>query len=103
MQHSWWAAAVLGSIAMTFGLRAFGDCSAATTSGKPALVQSTGCEWKFADQKGLLTFRNLEEAIGGLKAIENDYPTHCHAARQLAEAHFDSSKVLSFVMAHVGL
>ena len=72
-------------------------------SGKPALVQSTGYEWKFPNQQGLLTFHNEDEAIGGLQAINNDYLAHCHAARRLAEEHFDSSKVLGFVLSHVGL
>jgi hypothetical protein len=72
-------------------------------SGKPALVQSTGCEWKFAHQKGLVTFRNLEEAIAGLKAIDDDYLVHCEAARRIAEEHFDSAKILGQVLAHVAL
>ena len=71
-------------------------------SGKPALVQSTGCEWRFPDQKGLLMFRSEEEAIAGLKTIDSDYLLHCHAARQLAEMNLDATKVLSSVLAHVG-
>ena len=72
-------------------------------SGKPALVQSTGCEWRFPEQKGLLFFRSQEEVIAGLKAIDSDYLTHCHAARQIAERHFNSDKVLGLVLTHVGL
>jgi hypothetical protein len=72
-------------------------------SGKPTLVQSTGCEWKFPDQKGLLSFRNLEEAIAGLKAIEHDYEGHCNAARRIAEEHLDSTRVLGRVLEHVAL
>ncbi len=72
-------------------------------SGKPALVQSTGCEWRFAEQKGLLFFRTQEEAIAGLKAIDSDYVAHCHAARQIAEKHFHSDQVLGSVLSHVGL
>ena len=72
-------------------------------SGKPALVQSTGYEWKFPGQKGLVTFSNLEEAITGLKAIDADYRAHCEAARKIAEDHFDSTKVLQQVLSHVAL
>jgi hypothetical protein len=72
-------------------------------SGKPALVQSTGYEWKFPDQKGLLTFRNEDEAISGLQAINSDYLAHCHAARRLAEEHFDSSKVIGSVLSRAGV
>jgi hypothetical protein len=72
-------------------------------SGKPALVQSTGCEWKFPEQKGLLLFSSQEEAIAGLKAINGDYLAHCQAARELAERHFNSTKILNSVLSHVGL
>jgi hypothetical protein len=72
-------------------------------SGKPALVQSTGYEWLFPGQKGLLTFSSQEQAIAGLKAIDGDYLAHCHAARQIAEKHFDSGKVLERVLSHVRL
>jgi hypothetical protein len=72
-------------------------------SGKPVVVQSTGCEWLFPERKGLLTFSSQEEAIAGLKAIDGDYLVHCHAARQIAETYFDSSKVLERVLSHVRL
>jgi len=72
-------------------------------SGKPALVQSTGCEWRFPEQKGLLMFRSQEEAVAGIKAINDDYVTHCQAARQLAESYFDSGKVLSGILSQVKL
>jgi hypothetical protein len=72
-------------------------------SGKPALIQSTGCEWRFPEQKGLCMFHSEEEATAGLKAIDDDYLAHCHAARELAERHFDSDQVLGFVLSHLGL
>jgi hypothetical protein len=72
-------------------------------SGKPALVQSTGCEWRFSEQRGLVTFRSQAEALAGLKSMNDDYLLHCHAARRIAELHFDSSKVLGFILHHVGL
>ena len=30
-----------------------------------------------------MTFRNLEEAIAGLKTIDDDYSAHCEAARRI--------------------
>lgn len=71
-------------------------------SGKPALVQSTGFEWRLPTGKGLLTFRTVEEAVAGIQAINNDYLSHCHAARQIAEEHFDSDKVLAFMLGRIG-
>jgi hypothetical protein len=73
-------------------------------SGKPALVQSTGFEWRVPPGKGLMTFRTLDEALTGLKALDDDdYLSHCHAARRLAEEHFDSDRVLGSVLERAGL
>jgi hypothetical protein len=72
-------------------------------SGKPTLIQSTGCDWLFPERKGLLTFRTQEEAIAGLSDINGDYLAHCRAARQLAERHFNSTRVMGVILSHVGL
>jgi len=72
-------------------------------SGKPALVQSTGCDWLFPGRKGLLTFTTQEEALAGLAAIDADYLTHARAARQIAEEQFDSDKVLGRMLSQVGI
>ena len=72
-------------------------------SGKPALVQSTGADWCFPSGMGLVTFTSPEEAIAGLQRIETDYVDHCHAARQLAEQHFDARKVLASMLCQVGM
>jgi hypothetical protein len=48
-------------------------------------------------------FRNMEEAIAGLKAIEQDYRGHCDAARRIAEEYFDSTKALGHMLGHVAL
>lgn len=72
-------------------------------SGKPALVQSTGFEWRLPSGRGLLTFRSLEEAIEGIQSINQDYPAHCQAARKLAEEHFNSTVVLGSILSEVGL
>jgi hypothetical protein len=72
-------------------------------SGKPALVQSTGFEWRLSTGKGFLTFKTIEEAIKGIKTINKNYLYHCHAARQIAEEHLDSDKVLNFILDRAGL
>ncbi|MBI3978560.1 MAG: hypothetical protein HY331_10285 [Chloroflexi bacterium] len=72
-------------------------------SGKPALVQSTGFEWRLPTGKGLLTFQTVAEAVAGIEAIDGNYLRHCHAARQLAEAYFDSDLVLGNMLKRVGL
>ena len=63
-------------------------------SGKPAVVQSTGIESHLATGSGLFTFRTVEEAVGALKAVDDDYLSHARAARELAEQHFDAEIVL---------
>jgi hypothetical protein len=63
-------------------------------SGKPALVQDTGFGRRYPVGEGLLAFRTLDEAVTGADRIATDYDKHARAARELAEEHFDSNKVL---------
>jgi hypothetical protein len=63
-------------------------------SGRPALVQDTGIGERYPVGEGLVTFRTPEEAVAGVEAIAADYEAHARAARALAEAHFDSDRVL---------
>ena len=72
-------------------------------SGKPALIQSTGCDWRFPDDMGLLTFSSQDQAVLNLRNINEDYIAHCHAARVLAEQHFDATKVLASMLSHIGI
>ncbi|MEJ7590767.1 MAG: hypothetical protein WKF77_04410 [Planctomycetaceae bacterium] len=72
-------------------------------SGKPVLVQDTGCGRHLPVGKGLLTFRTLDEAVAGAEAITADYETQCAAARGIAERYFDSDKVLGRLLEEVGV
>ena len=63
-------------------------------SGKPALVQDTGFSRSIPTGEGLLSFRTLEEAVAGAEAIVSDYDRHAVAARAVAEANFDSDRIL---------
>ena len=67
-------------------------------SGKPVLVQDTGLQSLYPTEKGLLTFRSLEEAVAGVREIFLNYSAHSRAARHLAVEMFDSSKVLGRVL-----
>ncbi len=64
-------------------------------SGKPAVVQHTGESRFLPDAEGLIRFRNLREAVSGLRKIEADYEHHAEAARDLAAQHFDAAGVLA--------
>jgi hypothetical protein len=70
-------------------------------SGKPALVQDTGLAGHLPTGDGLLTFTNLHQAVDGVEKIRANYAQHSRAARALAEAHFDSRKVLARFLAEI--
>lgn len=80
----------------------FSDRTAAfLASGKPALVQDTGFTRQLPSGHGLVAFRTLDEAIAGAAAITTRYGRHCAAARELAETHFDSRKILTQLLAEI--
>jgi len=69
--------------------------------GKPVLVQSTGIEGHLPTGRGLLTFSSMDEALAGIEAINADYQSHCRAAREIAEQHFDSDRVLANILEQI--
>jgi hypothetical protein len=71
-------------------------------SGKPVLAQDTGLDALYPVGEGLLAFRTLDEALAGVEALERDYEGHARAARRLAEAYFDSDKVLGRLVESLG-
>jgi hypothetical protein len=66
-------------------------------SGKPAVVQHTGESRFLPDAAGLFRFRNLDEALQALSAVESDYERHSRLARRLAEK-FDACHVVARVL-----
>jgi hypothetical protein len=72
-------------------------------SGKPALVQDTGFSRNYPVGEGLVGYRTLAEAVAGAERIARDYDGHCQAARALAEAYFDSDKVLGELLEEAGI
>jgi hypothetical protein len=82
----------------------FSDRSARyLAAGRPILVQSTGIETHLPVGEGILTFRTLDEALGGIDRISCDYARHSRAAREIARQHFDSDRVLGGLLCEVGL
>jgi hypothetical protein len=63
-------------------------------SGKPVLAQDTGLKNLYPTGEGLLTFTSPEEAACGVEDLSNHYDRHMGKARAIAEAYFDSEKVL---------
>ena len=60
---------------------------------EPVVVQDTGPSSILPNGLGMFRFSSLEEAADALQAVNADYARHCRAARELAEAHFDATKI----------
>lgn len=71
-------------------------------SGRPVLAQDTGLDGLIPTGEGVVTFKDLDEAVDGVEAIARDWPRHARAARELAEAYFDSDLVLGRLLDVVG-
>jgi len=62
--------------------------------GRPVLVEDTGLSDWLPIGEGVVTFRDLPEAVRGIELINADYERHCRAARALAEQFFAAERVL---------
>jgi hypothetical protein len=63
-------------------------------AGRPVVVQETGFSKVLPTGEGIISFSNINEAVDGIREIENDYERHSRAARAIAEEYFDSGRVL---------
>lgn len=64
-------------------------------SGRPVLAHDTGFAHRIPCGLGLVPFRTEEDVVEGVESLHSDYPSHGRAARRIAEAHFDSTRVLT--------
>ena len=64
-------------------------------SGRPVVAMSTGFEQTLPMGRGLFAFEDCDGAIDAFEAINGDYESHCQAAREIAEEHFSSERVLN--------
>jgi hypothetical protein len=63
-------------------------------SGRPVLHQETGfTEW-LPSGKGVLSFSCPDDAADAIAEVDRNYDLHRCAAREIAEAYFDSRRVL---------
>jgi hypothetical protein len=73
----------------------FSDRSACyLASGRPVLAEDTGFSDHIPVGEGLLTFRNISQAVDGVNEIDSNYARHMKAARELAEEYLDSRRIL---------
>ena len=63
-------------------------------AGRPVIVQDTGFGTALPTGEGILAFGTMDEAIAAIHEVEAHYERHAHAARAIADAYFDSDKVL---------
>jgi hypothetical protein len=64
-------------------------------AGRPVVVQDTGFSAVLPVGEGILPFTTPEEAAAAIRAVTSAYARHAVAARDIAEAYFDSAKVLT--------
>ena len=72
-------------------------------AGRPAVVQDTGLRGELAPDRGLVTFKTLEDAADALTRIHADYDAQRAAAREFAVRHLDSDRVLANVLDQLGI
>ena len=62
---------------------------------RPVVVQDTGFGTVLPVGQGLLSFATPEETVSAIREVEANYESHAKAARAIADAYFDSDKVLT--------
>jgi hypothetical protein len=72
-------------------------------AGRPVITQDTGFDKVLPTGQGLFSFRIMEDILQAVDAIESDYPSHCRAAREVAEEYFDAERVVGSLMQRAGL
>lgn len=70
-------------------------------AGRPALVQDTGLQGVVPTGLGLVTFDTPAEAVERAHEVDANWHRHARAARELAEEHLDSDRVLDRIGARL--
>jgi len=71
-------------------------------SGRPVIAQETGFSRFLPTGSGLFAFNNSAELLSAIDEMNRDYAYHSKSARELAEGHFASDKVLSTLLQKLG-
>jgi hypothetical protein len=67
--------------------------------GRPVLAEDTGFAEFIPTGRGVLDFRDLDEAVAAVAEIDGNYELHSRWARELAEDLFNSDRQLSAMLA----
>jgi hypothetical protein len=82
----------------------FSDRSACyLAAGRPVITQETGFTKSYGGERGLLSFRTLDEIASEVKRINADYTKHSRAAYALAREVFEAETVLKSILDRVGI
>ena len=71
-------------------------------AGRPVLAQDTGFSSLYPVGDGLLAFEDVDGAVAAVESLRARPAHHAAAARELAEAHFGSDRVLSRLLERIG-
>ena len=71
-------------------------------SGRPVVAQDTGFSSRYPTGAGLISFTTFDEAVEALEQVAAEPDKHGRAARELAEAYFDSDAVLGRLVSSLG-
>jgi GT2 family glycosyltransferase len=82
----------------------FSDRSASyLAAGRPVVTQDTGFGNVLPVGEGLFAFRTIDDAVGAIQAIEENYEKARAAAFTIAREHFDARVVLAQLLESVGV
>jgi hypothetical protein len=82
----------------------FSDRSATyLASGRPVITQETGFSNVLPSGRGLFGWRDMDDILRAVEAVEGDYEAHCRAAREIAAEYFAAETVLASLMERAGL
>ena len=72
-------------------------------SGRPVIAQQTGFDEFLPTGSGLFAFETMDHILSAIGELRSDYRRHARAAREIAEEHLDSGRVLPRLLEQVGL
>ena len=72
-------------------------------AGRPVITQETGFSKFMPTGRGLFGFRNMDDILAAVDAIEADHPGNCRAAAEIAAECFAAEKVVGSLMQRAGL
>jgi hypothetical protein len=70
---------------------------------RPVITEDTGFGAVLPTGRGLFAFTTMDDILAAVDAIESNYPAHCRAAGEIADAYFGAERVVGSLMSRAGL